>query len=275
MDDINLEAAKVKRAADYLRSRLPQADMAVVLGSGLAELGNMLQDKTVVDYQDIPDFPKPTVMGHGGQLLCGKVGGKTIYAFSGRFHFYEGHEPWTVVRYVRVLGELGVPTLILTNASGGVNTSYSAGDLMLITDHINLMGFNPLRGANYDPWGLRFPDMSEAYDKEYRELALKVAADQGITLRQGVYCGLAGPNYETPAEIRMLRSLGADAVGMSTVPEALAARHMGIRVLGISCVTNMAAGVLDQKLTHEEVFATGKLAEKKFSALLAEIIERM
>ena len=275
MDDINLEAAKVKRAADYLRSRLPQADMAVVLGSGLAELGNMLQDKTVVDYQDIPDFPKPTVMGHGGQLLCGKVGGKTIYAFSGRFHFYEGHEPWTVVRYVRVLGELGVPTLILTNASGGVNTSFSAGDLMLITDHINLMGFNPLRGANYDPWGPRFPDMSEAYDKEYRELALKVAADQGITLRQGIYCGLAGPNYETPAEIRMLRSLGADAVGMSTVPEALAARHMGIRVLGISCVTNMAAGVLDQKLTHEEVFATGKLAEKKFSALLAEIIERM
>ena len=275
MDDINLEAAKVKRAADYLRSRLPQADMAVVLGSGLAELGNMLQDKTVVDYQDIPDFPKPTVMGHGGQLLCGKVGGKTIYAFSGRFHFYEGHEPWTVVRYVRVLGELGVPTLILTNASGGVNTEYIAGDLMLITDHINLMGFNPLRGANYDPWGPRFPDMSEAYDKEYRELALKVAADQGITLRQGIYCGLAGPNYETPAEIRMLRSLGADAVGMSTVPEALAARHMGIRVLGISCVTNMAAGVLDQKLTHEEVFATGKLAEKKFSALLAEIIERM
>ena len=275
MDDINLEAAKVKRAADYLRSRLPQADMAVVLGSGLAELGNMLQDRTVVDYQDIPDFPKPTVMGHGGQLLCGKVGGKTIYAFSGRFHFYEGHEPWTVVRYVRVLGELGVPTLILTNASGGVNTEYIAGDLMLITDHINLMGFNPLRGANYDPWGPRFPDMSEAYDKEYRELALKVAADQGITLRQGIYCGLAGPNYETPAEIRMLRSLGADAVGMSTVPEALAARHMGIRVLGISCVTNMAAGVLDQKLTHEEVFATGKLAEKKFSALLAEIIERM
>ena len=275
MDDINLEAAKVKRAADYLRSQLPQADMAVVLGSGLAELGNMLQDKTVVDYQDIPDFPKPTVMGHGGQLLCGKVGGKTIYAFSGRFHFYEGHEPWTVVRYVRVLGELGVPTLILTNASGGVNTEYTAGDLMLITDHINLMGFNPLRGANYDPWGPRFPDMSEAYDKEYRELALKVAADQGITLRQGIYCGLAGPNYETPAEIRMLRSLGADAVGMSTVPEALAARHMGIRVLGISCVTNMAAGVLDQKLTHEEVFATGKQAEKKFSTLLAEIIERM
>ena len=275
MDDINLEAAKVKRAADYLKSRLPRADVAVVLGSGLAELGNMLQDKTVVDYKDIPDFPRPTVMGHGGQLLCGQVGGKTIYAFSGRFHYYEGHDPWTVVRYVRVLGELGVPTLILTNASGGVNTSYSAGDLMLITDHINLMGFNPLRGANYDPWGPRFPDMSEAYDKEYRELALKVAADQGVTLRQGVYCGLAGPNYETPAEIRMLRSLGADAVGMSTVPEALAARHMGIRVLGVSCVTNMAAGVLEQKLTHEEVFATGKQAEKKFSALLAEVISRM
>ena len=146
---------------------------------------------------------------------------------------------------------------------------------MLITDHINLMGFNPLRGGNYEPWGTRFPDMSDGYDREYRELALEVAAEQGITLRQGVYCGFAGPSFETPAEIRMARIIGADAAGMSTVPEALAARHLGLRVLGISCVTNMAAGILEQKLTHEEVFATGKLAEKRFSALLAEIIRRM
>ncbi|MBR2783364.1 MAG: purine-nucleoside phosphorylase [Firmicutes bacterium] len=275
MDDIKLEAAKVERAAAYLKPRLPQADIAIVLGSGLAELANMLEDKTIVDYRDIPDFPQPTVLGHGGQLICGRVGGKTIYAFSGRFHYYEGHDPWTVVRHVRVMAALGCSTLILTNASGGVNTDFTAGDLMLITDHINLMGFNPLRGGNYDLWGPRFPDMSEAYDKQYRELALKVAAGQGTELRQGVYCGLAGPNYETPAEIRMLRLLGADAVGMSTVPETLAARHLGLRVLGISCVTNMAAGVLDKKLTHEEVFATGKQAEQKFSRLLAGIIEQM
>ena len=275
MDDIKLEAAKVERAAAYLKPRLPQADIAIVLGSGLAELANMLEDKTIVDYRDIPDFPQPTVLGHGGQLICGRVGGKTIYAFSGRFHYYEGHDPWTVVRHVRVMAALGCSTLILTNASGGVNTDFTAGDLMLITDHINLMGFNPLRGGNYDPWGPRFPDMSEAYDKQYRELALKVAAGQGTELRQGVYCGLAGPNYETPAEIRMLRLLGADAVGMSTVPETLAARHLGLRVLGLSCVTNMAAGVLDKKLTHEEVFATGKQAEQKFSRLLAGIIEQM
>ena len=275
MEDIMAEVEKVNRAADYLQARLPLADIAIVLGSGLAELANMLQDKIVVNYRDIPDFPQPTVLGHGGQLICGKVGGKTIYAFSGRFHYYEGHDPQTVVRHVRVMGALGCSTLILTNASGGVNTDFAAGDLMLITDHINLMGFNPLRGGNHEPWGLRFPDMSEAYDREYRELALQVAAEQGVTLRQGVYCGLAGPNYETPAEIRMLRTLGADAVGMSTVPETLAARHLGIRVLGISCVTNMAAGVLEQKLTHEEVFATGKRAEKRFSALLAEVIARM
>ncbi|MBR5430724.1 MAG: purine-nucleoside phosphorylase [Firmicutes bacterium] len=275
MEDISLEVARVQRAAAYLKSRLPQADIAIVLGSGLAELANMLEHKTVVEYRDIPDFPQPTVLGHGGQLICGQVGGRTIYAFSGRFHYYEGHDPWTVVRHVRVMGELGCTSLILTNASGGVNTAFSAGDLMLITDHINLMGFNPLRGGNWDPWGLRFPDMSEAYDKQYRELALTVASEQGVTLRQGVYCGLAGPSYETPAEIRMLRTLGADAVGMSTVPETLAARHLGLRVLGISCVTNMAAGVLDQKLTHEEVFATGKQAEQKFSRLLAGIISRM
>lgn len=275
MENIMAEVEKVNRAADYLKTRLPRADIAIVLGSGLAELANMLQDKIVVDYRDIPGFPQPTVLGHSGQLICGKVGGKMIYAFSGRFHYYEGHDPQTVVRHVRVMGVMGCSTLILTNASGGVNTGFAAGDLMLITDHINLMGFNPLRGVNHEPWGPRFPDMSEAYDREYREMALQVASEQGVTLRQGVYCGLAGPNFETPAEIRMLRTLGADAVGMSTVPETLAARHLGLRVLGISCVTNMAAGVLPQKLSHEEVFAAGKRAEKKFSALLAEVIARM
>ena len=275
MDDIREEVIKVQQAADYLKQRLPQADIAIVLGSGLAELADMLQDKIVVEYKDIPNFPQPTVLGHGGQLICGSVGGRTIYAFSGRFHYYEGHDPWTVVRHVRVMGALGCTSLILTNASGGVNTGFTAGDLMLITDHINLMGFNPLRGANHDPWGTRFPDMSEAYDKDYRELALQVASEQGITLRQGVYCGLAGPNFETPAEIRMLRTLGADAVGMSTVPETLAARHLGMRVLGISCVTNPAAGVSDKQLSHQEVFESGKRAEKRFSALLAEIITRM
>lgn len=275
MEDVKAEVARVEQAAEYLKARLPQADIAIVLGSGLAELADMLEERTVVDYRDIPHFPQPTVLGHGGQLISGRVRGRRIYAFSGRFHYYEGHDPWTVVRHVRVMAALGCTSLILTNAAGGVNTDYAPGDLMLITDHINLMGFNPLRGVNHDPWGPRFPDMTEGYDREYGELALSVAQEQGTILRQGVYCGLAGPNYETPAEIRMLRTLGADAVGMSTVPETLAARHLGLRVLGISCITNMAAGVLERKLTHEEVFATGKLAEKSFSALLAEVIGRM
>lgn len=275
MDDITIEVEKVSAAAAYLQTLLPRAEIAIVLGSGLAELSNMLEDRIVVNYSDVPYFPQPTVLGHGGQLLCGKVNGKLIYAFSGRFHYYEGHDPLTVVRHVRVMKALGVKTLILTNAAGGINLDFKAGDLMLITDHLNMMGFNPLRGANWEDWGVRFPDMTTAYDADYRELALQVAAAQGIQLRQGVYCGLAGPNYETPAEIRMLRGWGADACGMSTVPETLAARQTDIRVLGVSCITNMAAGVSPRKLSHAEVFETGKQAEQKFSALVAEIIRRM
>lgn len=275
MYDLNAEQKRIAEAAETIASRLPQAELAVVLGSGLAALADMLTERQTLAYTDIPHFPQPTVLGHGGKLLAGHVAGKTIYAFSGRFHYYEGHDPQTVILPMRVLHQLGCKTVILTNAAGGVNTDFNAGDLMLITDHINLTGYNPLRGANCDAWGPRFPDMTYAYDSALRELALAVAAEQGITLRQGVYCGLCGPSFETPAEIRMLRLLGADAVGMSTVPEALAAHQMGMRLLAVSCITNMAAGVLAQPLSHEEVFATGKRAEQRFSALMAEIIRRI
>ena len=205
----------------------------------------------------------------------GTLAGKKVLMMSGRFHCYEGHPLEDVVLPIRVMARLGVKNLILTNAAGGVNIDFRPGILMLISDFINLTGKNPLIGPNFDAFGPRFPDMTDAYDRSLRELTMHAARQLDIDLRRGVYCWMNGPTYETPAEVRMARTLGADAVGMSTVPETLAARHLGLRVLGISCVTNMAAGILEQKLTHEEVFATGKLAEKRFSALLAEIIRRI
>ena len=275
MSNVEQEIKRIDEAAAYLQARLPKADLGVVLGSGLAALADMIEDPLTLSYQEIPHFPEPTVMGHRGNLLCGKVGGKTIYAFSGRFHYYEGHDPATVVLLMRVLHRLGCDTVFLTNAAGGVNLDFTAGDLMLITDHINFMGYNPLRGTNLDAFGPRFPDMSMVYDRGLQSLAETVAKDQGFPLQKGVYCGFSGPSFETPAEIRMARILGGDAVGMSTVPEAIVARHMSMRVLGISCITNLAAGVTDAPLSHEEVFANGKQAEKRFSALIAEIIRRM
>jgi len=266
---------QIEEAAAYLKAHLPKPDLAVVLGSGLAALADMIEDPVTVSYEDIPHFPSTGVIGHAGKLICGKVGGKTIFAFSGRFHYYEGHDPSVVVLPMRVLHCLGCDTVILTNAAGGVNMDFSAGDLMLIRDHINFMGYNPLRGANLDDFGPRFPDMSAIYNKQLGELCKQVADEQGFLLQEGVYCGFCGPSYETPAEIRMTRIIGGDAVGMSTVPEAIVAAHMGMRVLGVSCITNMAAGVTDQPLSHEEVFANGKRAEKRFSALVAEVIRRM
>jgi purine-nucleoside phosphorylase len=269
------ELQYVEQAANAIAAALPPAEIAIVLGSGLGDLANNMLDAVALDYADIPGFPAPTVLGHSGRLICGQINQRRIYALSGRFHYYEGHDPYTVVRPMRVLHQLGCKKVILTNAAGGVNPQFRPGDLMLIRDHLNLTGYNPLRGENNDSWGTRFPDMTEMYDKEYGDMAVAAAAEMGFELKEGVYCGLAGPTFETPAEIRMLHLLGADAVGMSTVPEAIAACHMGMRLLAISCITNMAAGISKKPLTHQEVTETGKMVEKRFSFLLNKIMSRI
>jgi purine-nucleoside phosphorylase len=250
-------------------------DVAVVLGSGLGDFADAIADAVTVPYGSIPHWPPSAVVGHAGKLVIGTRAGKRVAALSGRAHFYEGHSLETVTFAVRVMARLGVRTLILTNAAGGINTTFDQGALMAIDDHINLLGTNPLIGRNDDRLGPRFPDMSEVYSARLRALADAVAAQAGVTLRHGVYLALTGPSYETPAEIRALRVLGADAVGMSTVPEAIAARQMGIEVLGISCITNMAAGVLPQPLVHDEVMETARRVKGQFLALLDGIIERL
>ena len=246
--------------------------VGLVLGSGLGAYADTFERRTVVPFDQLPHFPRSTVTGHSGNLVLGRAEGVAVAALQGRVHFYEGYSISQVVYPVRVLGRLGVRRLVVTNAAGGIDPAFRPGDLMLVTDHLNLMGTNPLIGPNLDELGVRFPDMSEAYDPRMREVALGVAGRLGIALRQGVYAGLTGPSYETPAEIRMLRGLGASAVGMSTVPEVIAANHMGIRVLGISCITNMAAGILPQKLTHQEVMDTTGRVRETFIALLGGIL---
>ena len=269
------EVAKIKEAAAAVDAALPRADIAVVLGSGLGSLAQNIEDAQTLSYQDIPHFPQPTVIGHSGTMISGRIGSARVYALSGRFHYYEGHDPHTVILPMRVLHQLGCRKVILTNAAGGINPQFAPGDLMVIRDHINLAGYNPLRGEHCEEWGERFPDMSNMYDKDYRALAHHIAAELGMKLQEGVYCGLSGPTFETPAEIRMLSVLGADAVGMSTVPEALAACQMGMRLLAISCITNLAAGISKHPLSHQEVMETSKMVERNFSALLKEIIVRM
>jgi len=273
--ELKEQLKRIQESADFIASQLPPAETAIVLGSGVGPLVQIIDNQQQLDYEDIPHFPGTTVPGHSGKLIWGQVHGRAIYAFSGRFHYYEGHAPETVILPMRVLQRLGVKNLILTNAAGGINTSFQAGDLMLITDHINLTGYNPLRGENSPEWGQRFPDMCYAYDRAFGAVLQEIGKEQGLRLQQGVYCGLSGPNFETPAEIRMLRILGADAVGMSTVPEVLAAHQMGIRILAVSCISNMAAGILDQPLSHEEVNETSKRVEQEFSALIAEFLRRM
>ena len=268
--------SQVKEAADAIAGRRRETPrIAVVLGSGLGDFANGLTDSTSVRYQELPHWPVPGVVGHEGRLVIGTAQGRTVAALSGRCHVYEGHDMQTVTFAVRVLGVLGVKTLILTNAAGGVNTGFAEGALMVIDDHINLMGGNPLVGANDERFGPRFPDMTEVYSRHLRCLADEAGRDAGITLPHGVYAGLLGPSYETPSEIRYLRTIGADAVGMSTVPEAIAARHMDIEVLGISCITNMAAGVLPKPLDHREVMETARRVRGQFIALLEGIIGRI
>ncbi|HEX7829551.1 MAG TPA: purine-nucleoside phosphorylase [Thermoanaerobaculia bacterium] len=266
----------INTAVSYIRSKSSlQPEVGVILGSGLGHVVDSIDVETAIGYGEIPGAKASTVLGHQGRLLLGHANGKPVAVMQGRVHFYEGYEMNEVMFLSRVLGKLGIKKLIVTNAAGGVNTSYVAGDLMLISDHINFMGLNPLRGPNVEELGVRFPDMSEAYPEALRNMAKDVAAEIGLKLKEGVYLALSGPTYETPAEIRAFRVLGADAVGMSTVPEVIAMSHMGIPVLGISCITNMAAGVLNQKLTHQEVMDTTQRVQAEFTKLILGCIAKL
>src|SRR4051812_2660398 len=267
---------QVSEAAHAIRERVPEVpEIAIVLGSGLGAFADSLSTPVTMAYDDLPHWPASRVIGHSGKLVVGQTKGRTIAALAGRCHLYEGHDGNRVAFAVRALGLLGVKTLILTNAAGGVNTGFSQGALMVIDDHINLTGHNPLVGANDERFGARFPDMTEVYSARLRAIADRAATAVKLVLPHGIYVALMGPSYETPAEIRYLRTIGADAVGMSTVPEAIAARHMGIDVLGISCITNMAAGVLPQPLDHTEVMETARRVRGQFIALLEGIIGRL
>ncbi|MBC8528852.1 purine-nucleoside phosphorylase [Christensenellaceae bacterium NSJ-44] len=261
------QAVQAIKAQTQLRPKV-----AVILGSGLGNYAKHCKKMQTIPYAEIPHFPKTTVPGHAGQLAFGRHQGQDIVLMCGRFHYYEGYDMAQVTFPTRVLSALGVETLIVTNAAGGVNQQFQPGDLMAIEDHINFSGNNPLIGANLDAFGPRFPDMSRAYDRELIALAGSAAKQCGFSLQKGVYAMMSGPSFETPAEIRMLRTLGADAVGMSTVPEVIVANHCGMRVLGLSCISNMAAGILDQPLSHQEVMETGKAVEARFTALIDTIL---
>lgn len=266
----------VHAAAENVRVRVgARPAIAIVLGSGLGDFAGSLGGAVSIPYGDIPNWPVSNVPGHEGRLVVGASRGTRIAALAGRCHLYEGHDARTVTFAVRVMGMIGVKTLILTNAAGGVNTGFAQGALMAMDDHINLTGHNPLVGGNDDRLGARFPDMSEVYSKRLRRVADESARAAGLTLAHGVYAALLGPSYETPAEIRYLRTIGADAVGMSTALEAIAARHMGLEVLGLSCITNMAAGVLPRPLDHAEVMETAQRVRGQFVALLEGIIDRL
>jgi len=267
---------QVREAADAVRSRIPAVpDIAIVLGSGLGDFANGLAGAVTLPYGTLPHWPGSNVIGHEGKLVVGSVRGRTVAALAGRCHLYEGHSAQTVTFAVRALGVLGVKTLLVTNAAGGVNTAFSQGALMVIDDHINLTGANPLTGANDERFGPRFPDMTEVYSSRLRAIADRAGQAAHLVLPHGVYAALLGPSYETPAEIRYLRTIGADAVGMSTVPEAIAARHMGIEVLGISCITNMAAGLSGHAVDHQDVIATAHRVREAFIGLLEGVIERL
>jgi purine-nucleoside phosphorylase len=263
-------AAQFVLARTSLRPRI-----ALVLGSGLGAFADSLADAVRIPYAEIPAFPKSTAIGHAGQLVIGKADGVAVAAMQGRVHLYEGYSAPEVTFPIRVFGRMGIRAVILTNAAGGINLTFSQGALVVIRDHINLQGANPLVGPNDDRFGPRFPDMTHAYAKDYRAMAREEAAKLGIPLHEGVYAALVGPCYETPAEIEYLRRIGADLVGMSTANEVIAARHMGIKVLAISCVTNMAAGILDQPLSHAEVMETGERVKTIFESLLRAILPRI
>ena len=270
------EFSRAESASQFLLSHISlRPRIGLVLGSGLGSFADELSDAVRIPYTTIPHFPRSTAIGHAGQMVVGYVERVPVIAMQGRVHLYEGYSAQQVAFPVRVFGRMGIRAIIFTNAAGGINLEYKQGALVLISDHINLQGQNPLIGPNDDRFGERFPDMTHAYSKKYRELAQTAANKLGKTLNEGVYAALAGPSYETPAEIRYLRAIGADLVGMSTVPEVIAARHMGINVLAISCVTNMAAGILDKPLSSEEVFETAERVRGDFVAMLRGVIQEI
>ena len=267
--------ARAKEAAQYIKDQGVDAlEVGLILGSGLGELADEIEDRVVIQYTDIPSFPVSTVEGHAGQLVCGTLGGKKVIALQGRFHYYEGYTMEVVTFPIRVMSELGVESMIVTNAAGGVNRDFTPGDLMMITDHINFFGTNPLIGANDEEQGPRFPDLSQAYDLEYQTFIKEAASELDLPLKEGVYFGMTGPTYESPAEIRMISTLGGDSVGMSTVPEVIVARHAGIRVAGISCITNFAAG-LGGELNHEDVIEVSTKIRSSFKSLVVTLLEKM
>lgn len=264
---------RAEHATRVIRSRISvEPRIAVVLGSGLGGFADDFEEAAGIPYEDIPGFVRSTAQGHAGRLVIGKIDSVPVLAMQGRVHYYEGYSLEEVTFPVRTFGLLGVKTLVLTNAAGGINVQLTQGALMVISDHVNLMGVNPLRGPNDERFGPRFPDMTAVYSPELQELVVDEAKAIGVEVRRGIYGALSGPSYETPAEIHLLRNLGADAVGMSTVPEAIVARHMGLDVLGISCITNMAAGISDEPINHEEVMATGDRVRETFSELLRRVI---
>lgn len=275
------EFLRADQAAQYVLGKLAHKPhlgvphLAIVLGSGLGDFAEDLEDSVIVPYGEIPHFPKSTAIGHAGRLVIGRIGGITIAAMQGRVHQYEGYSAKQAAFPIRVFGRMGLEAVILTNAAGGINAKYASGALVLMSDHINLQGANPLIGSNDNRFGPRFPDMTEAYDAQYRQITMEEARRLGINLSEGVYAALAGPSYETPAEIRYLRTIGADLVGMSTVPEVIVARHMSIRVLAMSCVTNMAAGLSNSVIHHEEVLEIGRQVRGTFVALITAIVPRI
>ena len=268
--------ARVEQAARSIRARAAdEARVAVVLGSGLGGFADEFEAAVKIPYAEIPGFAVSTVEGHAGSLAIGKVEGVPVMAMQGRVHFYEGYSMEEVTFPIRTFKLLGIKTLLLTNAAGGIDVELSQGALMVISDHLNLMGINPLRGPNDERFGPRFPDLSEVYSRNLQEMAVEEARSLGIEIRRGIYAALSGPSYETPAEIHMLRSFGADAIGMSTVPEAIVARQMGMDVLGISCITNMAAGISEAPINHEEVMETAARVRVAFTQLLRRIVHRL
>jgi len=269
---------ELEQAVAAVRRALPSGSrptVGLILGSGLGAFADTLDGRVAVPFETIPGFPPSTIVGHAGNVVYGRKGGVELLALQGRVHYYEGHDLARVAFPARVLVAAGCKTLVITNAAGGVDATLKAGEIVILSDHLNLLGGSPLRGPNDDTLGPRFPDMTEAYDRKLRALAAAAGRDVGLSLREGVYAASAGPQYETPAEVRMLRTLGADLVGMSTVPEVIAAVHMGARVLGLSCCTNLAAGVTGEKLSHDEVTETAARVRDQFIALVSRIVERL
>lgn len=271
-----MDPKQIIESVNYIKEQIPfEPEIGMILGSGLGVLAEEVENPTVIPYNEIPNYPVSTVQGHKGQFVVGTLEGKKVIIMQGRFHFYEGWNMDQVTLPVRCMKLLGIKTMFVTNASGGVNENFKVGDLMFIRDHINFMGTNPLMGANLEEFGPRFPDMSYGYNPELLEMGQRVAEELGIPTQKGIYVAVTGPSYETPAEIKAFRTLGADAVGMSTVPEVIVANHMGIKVLGISCITNMAAGVLPQPLDHSEVMETAEITKPKFIKLVRGIVKEV